>query len=488
MLENKISESLTFDDILLIPDYSEVLPNEVDVSTILTTKIKLNIPLISAAMDTVTEANTAIAMAQEGGIGVIHRNFGISDQASEVEKVKKFEGGMVINPLTVSPDQKVEDALKIMLEKNITGLPVTEADSTLLGIITYRDLRFEKNLEYPVKQTMTKKSKLVTVKEGISLESAKQLLHKYKIEKLPVVDDKFRLRGLITMKDIEKIEKHPLACKDNLGRLRCGAAVGVGDDREERIQALVNSNCDVIVIDTAHGHSKRVLEAVKSTKKNFPNLDIIAGNIATEEAAKALIKTGADCLKVGVGPGSICTTRVIAGIGVPQVSAILNVVNIAKKHDIPVIADGGIKYSGDVTKAISAGANSVMIGNLFAGTDVAPGEVVLYQGRTYKVYRGMGSIEAMRKGSRDRYSQDEMIDAKLVPEGIEGRVPYRGSISDIIAQLVGGIRAGMGYTGCRNIDELLKKPKFIKITNAGLKESHVHDVIITKEAPNYRIE
>jgi IMP dehydrogenase len=488
MLEKNLEESLTFDDILLVPSYSDVMPSEVDVSTILTPNIRLNIPLISAAMDTVTEANTAIAMAQEGGIGIIHRNNSIDEQASEVMKVKKFEGGMVVNPLTVSPNQKVEEALNIMLEKNITGLPVTEEDSTLLGIITYRDLRFEKNLEYPVKKLMTGRSKLVTVEEGISLESAKELLHKYKIEKLPVVDDDFKIKGLITMKDIEKIEKHPNACKDELGRLRCGAAVGVGQDREERIEELIKASCDVIIIDTAHGHSKRVIDAVKSTKKNFPNFELIAGNIATSEAAEALIKAGADCLKVGVGPGSICTTRVIAGIGVPQISAIIKVVDIANKYNISVIADGGIKYSGDVTKALAAGAYSVMIGNLFAGTNEAPGEVVLYQGRTYKVYRGMGSLEAMKKGSKDRYSQDEMIDSKLVPEGIEGRIPYRGSIGDIIVQLLGGLRAGMGYTGCKDIDELRTKSRFVKISNAGLKESHVHDVIITKEAPNYRIE
>ncbi len=488
MLEDKIEEALTFDDVLLLPSYSEVLPGEVDVSTSLTSNIKLNIPLISAAMDTVTEAQTSISMAQEGGIGIIHKNFSIDDQASEVQKVKKYEGGMIINPLTVRPDNKVGDAINIMLSKNITGLPVIRGDNTLLGIVTYRDLRFEKNLDYPVKKIMTKKSKLVTVKEDISLESAKQLLHKYKIEKLPVVNDKFELKGLITMKDIEKIEKHPLACKDKLGRLRCGAAVGVGQDRERRIEALINANCDVIVIDTAHGHSRRVLDAVKSTKKKFPDTELIAGNIATEQGAEALIKAGADCLKIGVGPGSICTTRVIAGIGVPQITAIMNVVKAAKKYGVPVIADGGIKYSGDITKAISAGANSVMIGNLFAGADEAPGEIILYQGRTYKVYRGMGSIEAMRKGSKDRYSQDEMIDSKLVPEGIEGRIPNRGSIGSIIYQLLGGLRAGMGYTGCLNIAGLREKSKFIKITNAGLKESHVHDVIITKEAPNYRVE
>ncbi|HWP91492.1 MAG TPA: IMP dehydrogenase [Thermodesulfobacteriota bacterium] len=488
MSEDRIDESLTFDDVLLVPGYSEIMPSEVDVSTYLTPNIKLNIPLISAAMDTVTEAKTAIAMAQEGGIGIIHRNIDIASQAAEVERVKKYESGMIVNPLTVRPYHKVREALDIMLKHNITGLPVTEEDGGLVGIITNRDLRLEKNLDYRVDQLMTAKDKLITVREGITLESAKELLHKYKIEKLPVVDEKFRLRGLITMKDIEKIEKYPHACKDGMGRLRCGAAVGVGPDREERVDALVRVGCDVVVIDTAHAHTKRVIDAVISTKSNFRKIDLIAGNVGTADGAEALIKAGADAVKVGVGPGSICTTRVIAGIGVPQVTAILEVGKIAHRHDTPIIADGGIKYSGDVTKALAAGAYSVMIGNLFAGTDEAPGEVVLYQGRTYKVYRGMGSIEAMKKGSRDRYAQDEMIDAKLVPEGIEGRVPYRGSIGGMIYQLVGGLKAGMGYTGCRTIHELRKNAKFIKVTHAGLREGHVHDVIITKEAPNYRIE
>jgi IMP dehydrogenase len=488
MLQDTIRECLTFDDVLLLPAYSEVLPNEVDVSTYLTPNIRLNIPLISAAMDTVTEARTAIAIAQEGGIGIIHRNMDIPTQVAEVEKVKKYESGMIVNPLTVRPYHRVKDALDIMVKHNITGLPVTEEDGRLLGIITHRDLRFEKNLEFRVDRLMTPKERLVTVKEGITLEAAKELLHRYKIEKLPVVDDEFRLRGLITMKDIEKIEKNPNACKDEMGRLRCGAAVGVGVDREERIDALLRVGCDVIVIDTAHAHTKRVLDAVSSTKLNFPKVELIAGNIATAEAAEALIKAGADAIKVGVGPGSICTTRIIAGIGVPQITAIMDVGRVAQKYNVPVIADGGIKYSGDITKAIAAGAYSVMIGNLFAGTDEAPGEVILYQGRTYKVYRGMGSLEAMRKGSRDRYAQDEMIESKLVPEGIEGRVPYRGPLSGIVYQLVGGLRAGMGYTGCRTIEELRKKARFIKVTNAGLRESHVHDVIITKEAPNYSIE
>jgi len=491
MINDKVTEYLTFDDVLLVPAYSEVLPNEVDVSTKLTLKIKLNIPLVSAAMDTVTESKTAIAMAQEGGIGIIHRNMGVLSQAAEVEKVKKYESGMIVNPLTVRPNHTVQNALDIMIVNNITGLPVTEEnDDRLLGIITFRDLRFERNLDYKVSQTMTPKDKLVTAKEGTTLEQAKELLHKYKIEKLPVVDKKFKLRGLITMKDIEKIEKYPNACKDKLGRLRCGAAVGVGDDREERINSLIKVGCDVIVIDTAHGHSKRVIDAVSSTKSNFKNLELIAGNVATKEAAEELIKAGADAIKVGVGPGSICTTRVIAGIGVPQVSAVMEVAKICDNYDIPVISDGGIKYSGDVTKAIASGSHSVMIGNLFAGTDEATGETVLYQGRTYKVYRGMGSIEAMKVGSRDRYAQDldEMIESKLVPEGIDGRVPYKGSIGNMIYQLVGGLRAGMGYTGCKTIESLRKDVNFIKITDSGQRESHVHDVIITKEAPNYRVE
>jgi len=491
MRVENVEECLTFDDVLLVPAYSEILPNDVDVSTRLTRNIKLNIPLISAAMDTVTESSTAIAMAQEGGIGIIHRNLEIQDQTAEVKRVKKYESGMIVNPLTVSPKHKVADALEIMLKQNITGLPVTKDDDTLLGIVTFRDLRFEKNLDFNVEQIMTPKKRLITVGEGTTLDEAKELLHKYRIEKLPVVDKEFRLRGLITMKDIEKIEKYPTASKDRMGRLRCGAAVGVGPDREERIEALIEVGCDVIIIDTAHGHSKKVIDAVKSTKSNFPKVDLIAGNIGTGEGADAVIKAGADGVKVGVGPGSICTTRVIAGIGVPQVSAIQDVTRVAEMHGIPVIADGGIKYSGDIVKAIAAGAHTVMIGNLFAGTDEAPGEVILFQGRTYKVYRGMGSIEAMKKGSRDRYAQnlgDDMIDSKLVPEGIEGRIPYRGPIGSTVYQLIGGLRAGMGYTGCATIDELRSNGKFIKVTNAGLREGHVHDVIITKEAPNYRIE
>ena len=490
MQDFTFEEALTFDDVILCPRYSEVLPGEVDVSVRLTRRISLNIPVLSAAMDTVTEFRTAIAMAQEGGMGVIHRNLSIEDQAGEVRRVKKYESGMIVNPLTVSPGTRVREALDIMLEKDISGLPVVKSDDTLHGIITNRDIRFEKNLDLKIDEVMTPRKKLVTATEGTTLAEAKDILHKFKIEKLPVVDDGFRLRGLITMKDIEKIEKFPKASKDSMGRLLAGAAVGVGADRDERVDELVSAGCDVIVIDTAHGHSKRVVDSVVRVRKKYPDIDLVVGNIATAEGALDLIKAGADCLKVGVGPGSICTTRVIAGIGMPQVTAISKVCSVAREHDVPVVADGGIKYSGDITKALAAGADCVMIGNLLAGSDEAPGEVVLYQGRTYKVYRGMGSIEAMRKGSRDRYAQDqedEMMEAKLVPEGIEGRVPHRGNIGAIIYQLVGGLRAGMGYTGSATVEELQKNARFVKLTNAGLQESHVHDIIITKESPNYRI-
>lgn len=481
-------EALTFDDVILSPCYSEVLPSEVDVSVRLTRRITLNIPILSAAMDTVTEFRTSIAMAQEGGIGIIHRNLSIPAQAGEVERVKKYESGMIVNPLTVRPGTRVSEALEIMVENDISGLPVVKPNNTLHGIITNRDIRFEKNMDLKIDKVMTPRKELVTVKEGTTLLEAKELLHKFKIEKLPVVDDNFKLRGLITMKDIEKIEKFPKASKDAMGRLLVGAAVGVDKHSQERVDELVAAGCDVIVVDTAHGHSKRVLQSLARIRKKYPDIDLVAGNIATSEAAEDLIKVGADCLKVGVGPGSICTTRVIAGIGVPQITAIRKVCSVAKKHGIPVIADGGIKYSGDITKALAAGADSVMIGNLLAGSDEAPGEVVLYQGRTYKVYRGMGSIEAMRAGSRDRYAQDdEMMEAKLVPEGIEGRVPYRGNIGAIVYQLVGGLRAGMGYTGSATLKELQENAKFVKLTNAGLQESHVHDIVITKESPNYRI-
>lgn len=490
MQDFTFEEALTFDDVILCPRYSEVLPGEVDVSVRLTRRTSLNIPVLSAAMDTVTEFRTAIAMAQEGGMGVIHRNLSIEDQAGEVRRVKKYESGMIVNPLTVSPGTRVREALDIMLEKDISGLPVVKSDDTLHGIITNRDIRFEKNLDLKIDEVMTPRKKLVTATEGTTLAEAKDILHKFKIEKLPVVDDGFRLRGLITMKDIEKIEKFPKASKDSMGRLLAGAAVGVGADRDERVDELVSAGCDVIVIDTAHGHSKRVVDSVVRVRKKYPDIDLVVGNIATAEGALDLIKAGADCLKVGVGPGSICTTRVIAGIGMPQITAISKVFSVAREHDVPVVADGGIKYSGDITKALAAGADCVMIGNLLAGSDEAPGEVVLYQGRTYKVYRGMGSIEAMRKGSRDRYAQDqedEMMEAKLVPEGIEGRVPHRGNIGAIIYQLVGGLRAGMGYTGSATVEELQKNARFVKLTNAGLQESHVHDIIITKESPNYRI-
>jgi IMP dehydrogenase len=488
MTANLITEGLTFDDVLLVPSFSKIMPKDADVSTYLTGSIKLNIPILSAAMDTVTEAKTAICLAQEGGMGIIHRNMGVDEQAQEVEKVKKSESGMIIDPITIGPQQKIRDALALMGRYRISGIPVTKGKK-LVGIITNRDLRFETNLEETVENVMTKEN-LVTVKEGISLEESKQILHRHKIEKLLVVDQRFNLKGLITIKDIEKMKKYPSSCKDHLGRLRVGAAVGVSNDRAARVEALLRAGCDVIVIDTAHGHSKNVIDAVREVKQNFKDVQVVAGNVATAEGAEALIKAGCDCLKIGVGPGSICTTRIVAGVGVPQMTAIIEVAKVAKKHDIPIIADGGIKFSGDITKAIAAGAGSVMIGNIFAGTDETPGEMVLYQGRTYKVYRGMGSLEAMKEGkTRDRYSIDEYeIESKLVPEGIEGRVPYRGSLSISVQQLVGGLKAGMGYVGCTDIRELQEKRSFIKITAAGLRESHVHDVIITKESPNYRVE
>jgi len=488
MVDHNIKEGLTFDDVLLIPSFSEIMPQDADITTYLTKTIKLNIPILSAAMDTVTDAKAAICIAQEGGMGIIHRNMGVEEQAQEVEKVKKSESGMIVDPITIRPEQKIRDAIELMARYRISGIPVTKGKK-LVGIITNRDLRFETNLEETVENVMTKEN-LVTVKENITLEESKAILHKHKIEKLLVVDGRFNLRGLITIKDIEKMRKYPNACKDQMGRLRVGAAVGVAKDREMRIDALLRAGCDVIVIDTAHGHSKNVIDAIKDTRRNFRDIQLIAGNIATPDACEALIKAGTDGVKIGVGPGSICTTRIVAGIGVPQISAIFDVEKVAKKYDIPIIADGGIKFSGDITKALAAGANSVMIGNLFAGTDETPGEMVLYQGRTYKVYRGMGSLEVMKEGkSRDRYciAEDE-IESKIVPEGIEGRVPYRGSLSIMVQQLVGGLRAGMGYVGCRTIKELHEKSQFLRITSAGLKESHVHDVIITKEAPNYRIE
>ncbi len=482
-----IPEALTFDDILLVPAYSEVLPTEVKVETLLTRNIKLNIPLVSAAMDTVTEADTAISIAREGGIGIIHRNMSISAQALEVKKVKKSESGMILDPITATPDTKISEVLEIMARYRISGVPVVE-NKKLVGIVTNRDLRFEEDFNKPVSQVMTKEN-LITAPVGISLEESKRLMHEKRIEKLLIVDDKGNLKGLITIKDIMKIKKYPNSCKDKYGRLRVGAAVGVGPDMLDRASALVEADVDVIVIDSAHGHSKNVIEAVKLLKSKFPEVDIIAGNVATAEGAKALIEAGADAVKVGVGPGSICTTRIVAGVGVPQASAIMECSKVADKYGVPIIADGGIKYSGDITKAIACGAHSVMIGSLFAGTDESPGETILYQGRSYKTYRGMGSLGAMKEGSRDRYCQQDVREiSKLVPEGIEGMVPYRGSLSAVIHQLVGGLKAGMGYVGCSTIEELRTKAKIIKITSAGLRESHVHDVIITKEAPNYQVD
>jgi IMP dehydrogenase len=486
LVTDRLEEGLTFDDVLLIPGYSEVLPNEVELKTKLTPSITLNIPLISAAMDTVTESQTAIAMAQAGGIGFIHKNLAIADQALEVEQVKKSESGMIVNPVTIEPDAKLRDALALMERHRISGVPVTKAGK-LVGILTNRDLRFERNLERKVSEVMTKEN-LITVQPGIDIERAKDLLHANRIEKLLVVDGE-KLVGLITIKDIEKKTRHPHAVMDAFGRLLVGAAVGPGTDREARIDALVRAGADVVVIDTAHGHSRNVLDAVRDTRANFPKLQLVAGNIATAEAAKALLDAGADGVKVGIGPGSICTTRVVAGVGVPQISAVEKAARVARPAGIPVISDGGIKFSGDLVKALAAGADCIMIGSLFAGADETPGEIILYQGRSYKVYRGMGSLEAMKKGSKDRYFQADVENAeKLVPEGIEGRVPARGPLSSTIHQLMGGLRSGMGYTGCRTISELQTNTRFIRITSAGLRESHVHDVIITKEAPNYRIE
>jgi len=485
-MELEIKMALTFDDLLLVPAESTILPKDVDTRTSLTNNIIMNIPIVSAAMDTVTESQTAICMAREGGIGFIHRNMSIERQTLEVDKVKKSESGMIVDPITIEPEQKVKDALELMSRYKISGVPVVKG-RRLVGILTNRDLRFETNLEQRVSNVMTK-DKLVTVSQNISLEDSKKLLHKHRIEKLLVVDEDFNLKGLITIKDIEKIQQYPNACKDQLGRLRVGGAVGI-TDREARVQALLNAGCDVICIDTSHGHSKGVLDAVRNTKNNFPACEVIAGNVATFEGAEALIKAGVDAVKIGVGPGSICTTRIVAGIGVPQMTAIMECARASAKYGIPMIADGGIKYSGDITKALGAGAHSVMIGGLFAGTEESPGETVLFQGRSYKVYRGMGSLEAMKEGSRDRYMQDDIESSlKLVPEGIEGRVPFRGSLSNSIYQIMGGVKAGMGYVGCGSIEELRKKARFVRITTSGLRESHVHDVIITKEAPNYRMD
>jgi IMP dehydrogenase len=486
MNESRIREGLTFDDVLLVPGESHVLPADVDLRSQLTSEISLNTPLISAAMDTVTENETAIAMAQNGGIGIVHKNMAVPDQAGEVDKVKRSESGMIVDPITMRPEQRVYEALDVMARYRISGVPVIR-EGKAVGILTNRDLRFTPDPNAEISSVMTKDD-LVTVPPGTGMEAAKELLHKYRIEKLLVVDEDRNLRGLITIKDIEKTERYPHACKDGLGRLRCGAAIGVGGDRLERAQALVDAGVDVIVVDTAHGHSQMVLEAISELRGTFLELPIIGGNVATAEGTEALIKAGVAAVKIGVGPGSICTTRVIAGVGVPQFTAVQDAAQVALKSGIPVISDGGIKFSGDVVKALAAGASTVMIGSLLAGTDESPGEVVLYQGRSYKVYRGMGSIGAMSQGSRDRYFQTGVDQDKLIPEGIEGRVPYRGSLSSNLHQLYGGLRSGMGYCGAADLGELRSKSRFVRISSAGLQESHVHDVIVTKEAPNYRID
>jgi IMP dehydrogenase len=482
-----IQEALTFDDVLLVPAHSNVLPRDVDTSSRLTRQITLNMPLVSAAMDTVTEGRLAIAMAQEGGMGIIHKNMSAESQANEVRKVKKYESGVIQNPITVGPDVSISEVLEITRSNNISGVPVVDKEQ-LLGIVTSRDLRFETHLDAPVKTIMTPKERLVTVEEGASLDKVQTLLHQHRIEKVLVVNDSFQLRGMITVKDIQKSSEHPNACKSEQGQLLVGAAVGVGVGTDQRVHELIAANVDVIVVDTAHGHSQSVLDTVKWVKTEYPEVQVIGGNIATEAAANALIDHGADAVKTGIGPGSICTTRIVAGVGVPQITAIDNVVKAAHKKGVPVIADGGIRYSGDVAKAIAAGADTVMMGSLFAGTKESPGEVELYQGRSYKTYRGMGSIGAMQQGSSDRYFQDNSEHNKLVPEGIEGRVPYKGSITSILHQMLGGLRSSMGYVGCLNIHEMHEKTEFVKISSAGMRESHVHDVSITKEAPNYHVD
>jgi len=482
-----IQEAFSFDDLLLLPGYSDVLPKDVSVSTNLTRNLKLNVPIVSAAMDTVTESRTAISMAREGGLGFVHRNMSIENQVIEVGKVKKSESGMIIDPVTIRPDQTVRDVLKLMEDYRISGVPVTDGDK-LVGIVTNRDLRFETDTTRIVSDVMTR-DHLITAHEGITLEESKKLLHKHRIEKLLVVDRNGKLTGMITIKDIEKIRKYPNACKDTMGRLRVGAAIGVGPDMEERAEKLLKAGADILLIDTSHGHSRNVIDAVRTLKHNHPDMELIAGNVATAEGTQDLILAGVDAVKIGIGPGSICTTRIVAGVGVPQVTAIMNCRDISNQTGIPIIADGGIKFSGDITKAIGAGAHVVMIGGLFAGTEESPGESIFFQGRSYKVYRGMGSLEAMQKGSKDRYYQTEQAeDDKLVPEGIVGRVPYRGTISSNVFQLVGGLKAGMGYVGSQSIEDLRNNARFIRISAAGLRESHVHDVIITKEAPNYRMD
>jgi len=492
-----LATALTFDDVLLVPQHSTVLPSEVDVASSFTRNIRLNVPIASAAMDTVTESRLAIAMAQQGGMGIIHKNLSVEEQASEVDRVKRSESGMIVNPITLSPTNRIYEALELMKKYRISGVPITQDGSKegrLVGILTNRDLRFESNVDRPISDIMTREP-LFTVPVGTTLDAARDILHRHKVEKLLVVDDQYRLKGLITVKDIQKAIKYPNACKDSLGRLRCGAAIGTGKDAMSRAESLVAANVDVLVIDTAHGHSQGVLDMVRRIRRQFPNVELIAGNVATGEATEALIELGVDAVKVGIGAGSICTTRVVAGIGVPMITAVAECARAAAPHKVPIIADGGIRYSGDITKAIAVGASAVMIGSLFAGTDESPGEMILFQGRSFKEYRGMGSLGAMRRGSRDRYFQDEFdLDAnpesgeKLVPEGIEGRVAHKGSVAAMIHQLIGGLRAGMGYTGSANIPALQRNAKMIRVSPAGLREGHVHDVIITKEAPNYRVE
>lgn len=488
MLQPDLKEALTFDDVLLLPAQSDVIPTETDTTTFFSRTIKLNIPIISAAMDTVTESGMAIAMAQQGGIGVVHKNLSISQQYDEVDKVKRSESGMIVDPVTMTPDRPLAEALQVMARFHISGVPIVDIQGKLVGILTNRDLRFETRLHLPISEVMTKDN-LITVPIGTTLQEARGILQKHRVEKLLVVDEAFRLKGLITVKDIQKAIRYPLATKDSLGRLRVAAAIGATGDFLERAEELLRARVDALVVDTAHGHSSRVLEAVRQVKKKFPEVDVVAGNVATFEGARDLIKAGVDAVKTGVGPGSICTTRVVAGIGVPQITAVSETAKAALEAGVPLISDGGIKYSGDVTKALASGADTVMIGSLFAGTDESPGEIILYQGRSFKSYRGMGSIAAMKEGSKDRYAQEsETVESKLVPEGIEGRVPYKGPLEGMIRQLVGGVKAGMGYTGCQTIAQLKADARFIKITAAGLRESHVHDVIITKEAPNYRME
>src|SRR6266404_3720737 len=486
MIDGSIREGLTFDDVLLEPARSEVVPAEADTRTLLTRGIGLNIPIVSSAMDTVTESHLAIALAQQGGIGIMHRNMSIERQAEEVDRVKRSESGMIVDPITISPDKKIADALEMMKRYRISGIPVTQGHK-LVGILTNRDLRFESRSDLPISAVMTKDN-LITVSVGTTLEEAERILHPHRVEKLLVVDDQYNLKGLITVKDIQKKLKYPLAAKDPQGRLRVGAAIGATGDYLERAQELVSRKVDVLVIDTAHGHTARVLQAVRTVKKALPEVQLITGNVATQEAACELIALGVDGIKVGIGPGSICTTRVVSGAGVPQITAIVECAKATRGAGVPLIADGGIKFSGDVTKAIAAGADCVMIGSLLAGTEESPGETILYQGRTFKSYRGMGSMGAMAQGSADRYAQEASGSGKLVPEGIEGRVPYKGMLADLVYQLVGGLRAGMGYCGCATIPELHQKAKFLRVSAAGLRESHVHDVIITKEAPNYRLE